>query len=829
MFSRTEMPLKPTLLLLVPLLITGCARNPEQAAWPTCEELSRSAEYLNPPRYEKGAFVAADGHRTFLIGAYGRDDPRFDLYGKRELGELPPNSGLYDPQLHGWIYEQPLNWGSATRLGFNFYSMSLNPKPFYETVGYEARVPEDPDYVATFARELRLPFYADFVAWPWGLGAPGQPDAGRFPDEYLNPHGGHWMPYRIIGPGREIWLSIWRLYAQRLRDAQVPVFMYELFNEPGYNAWTEDHRAEFVQWLQERYGSLEAVNCVWGTNWNSWDEIRDHAAPKTVPPLWLDYDEYLAEKFADLFKVGTDTIREIDPNAVCVIQPRRTAALVPWDAVHYEKILAREEVVLAPTDGGLWTPGAAGSQPVSDWSDTPMAPAPISSDILLAMAGERMLFENEFYLTGQTRRDVRNDWWTRVLLGYDGATLFSWSKRGWSWWDGIDKIKEEAEKHPYSALVPLARRTEALRGILDFTQEIARECLFLFRTRWTKNHRIGFVWSWGNARRLMCDGDLPEKAMRYYAALKYTHWPFEMIPSHLASSEYLSQFKVLFLPCTQYLEQELQKNLENYVQNGGLLVLGEEIPGQTPYGQSNGFGEWIGIQPVPGDSQKSTIRKPGGINGDGVPQTVEGVGVVEPISLTPTLSRGERGLLQEIFPKIGGDTEGVESKSSFHTLIADSLERPVLLERQLGNGRIWYLAADSEGYDLATFLSWILEMAGQNREILIRDESDGNCARNILVSFRRYSDPCQQICVLFRNMDSFPKDLHITLRPGWKKYDINDPLEEIWFRPPQRKVYWERDDALIHGIRLRIEANDFRLLRISEAIEFFALGSESVR
>ena len=150
------MPLKPTLLLLVPLLITGCARNPEQAAWPTCEELSRSAEYLNPPRYEKGAFVAADGHRTFLIGAYGRDDPRFDLYGKRELGELPPNSGLYDPQLHGWIYEQPLNWGSATRLGFNFYSMSLNPKPFYETVGYEARVPEDPDYVATFARELRL-------------------------------------------------------------------------------------------------------------------------------------------------------------------------------------------------------------------------------------------------------------------------------------------------------------------------------------------------------------------------------------------------------------------------------------------------------------------------------------------------------------------------------------------------------------------------------------------------------------------------------------------------------------------------------------------------
>ncbi|HOE12943.1 MAG TPA: beta-galactosidase trimerization domain-containing protein [bacterium] len=820
MFARIGRLSRFRILLSVLLLIAGCARNPEQVTWPTFEELSQSAEYLNPPRYEKNAFVAADGHRTFLIGAYGKDDPRFDLYGKRELGELPPSYGLYDPKLHGWIYEQPLNRESATRLGFNFYSMSLNPRPFYETVNYDARVPEDPDYVATFARELRLPFYVDFVAWPWGLGAPGQPDTGKLPDECRNPHSGHWMAYRIIGPGREIWLSIWRLYAQRLREAGVPVLMYELFNEPGYNAWTEDHRAEFIRWLQERYNSLETVNCVWGTSWNSWEEIRDYPAPKTVPSLWLDYDEYLAEKFADLFKAGIDTIREIDPNAVCVIQPRRTAALVPWDAVHYDKILALEEVVVSPTDGGLWTPGTSGNQPDSRWSNAPMAPAPISSDLLPAMAGDRMLFDNELYLTGQTRRDVRNDWWTRVLMGYDGATLFSWSKRGWSWWDGLEKIKEEAEQHPYSALIPIARRTEALRGILDFAREMPRVRLNVLRKPWVENHNIGFVWSWGNARRLMCDGDLPEQAMRYYATLKYTHWPFEMIPSYPASSEHLSQFKVLFLPGTQYLERELQINLENYVRNGGLLVLGEKIPDRTPYGRLNGFDEWLGIRPGPGDFRRSTIRMPEEIKGDGAPKAIEGVEVVEPISLASTLSQRER----EIDSHHSGKSRNPVSTdrtimSPFHTLIADSLERPVLIERQLGNGRIWYLTANLKGYDLATLLSWILEMAGQNRELLIRDESDGNCARNILVSFRRYNDPSRHICVLLRNMDSYPKDLRITLNPGWKNYRIDDPLERICFDPPPGKLMWEWDDMQTHGIRLRIEGNDFRLLMFSEISE----------
>ena len=465
-----------------------------------------------------------------------------------------------------------------------------------------------------------------------------------------------------------------------------------------------------------------------------------------------------------------------------------------------------------------------------------MAPAPISSDLLLVMTGDRMLFDNELYLTGQTRRDVRNDWWTRVLMGYDGATLFSWSKRGWSWWDGLDKIKEEAEQHPYSALIPLARRTEALRGILDFAQEMPRVRLEVLRKPWGESHNIGFVWSWGNARRLMCDGNLPEQGMRYYAALKYTHWPFEMIPSYLASFEHLSQFKVLFLPGTQYLERELQENLENYVQNGGLLVLGEKIPARTPYGRPNGFDEWIGIQPGPGDFRKSTIRMPEEIKGDGVPQIAEGifsVRKVEPFSLTPPLSQRERG----IDSGHSGESRNPVSTgrtimSPFHTLLGDSLERPVLIERPLGKGRIWYLAADLEGYNLGTVLSWILEMAGQNRELLIRDECDGNCARNILVSFRRYNDPSHHICVLLRNMDSYPKDMRITLNPGWKNYRIDDPLKRICFDPPPGKVMWEWDDAQTQGIRFRIEGNDFRLLMFSEISEGRFLrnspGSESV-
>lgn len=594
------------------------------------------------------------------------------------------------------------------------------------------------------------------------------------------------MPYRMIGPGRQVWLDLWRLYAKRLHEAKVPVLMYELFNEPGYAALTADHRKEFVAWLHERYGSLEAVNETWGSSWTSWDNILDHPSPRTDPALWLDYDEYLAETFSDLFEAGRDAIREIDPKAVCVVQPTRRAALVPFNAVHYSKILDLHEVVVAPTNGGLWTPGQICKKPPRDWIETPLAPAPISSDLLLRMAGERMLFDNELYLTGQTRRATRNDWWTRVLLGYDGATLFQWSKRGWSWWKGEKKLRKEAEDHPYTALLPPARRTEALRGMLDFALEIEQVRDLVLPKPWGPQLRIAILWSWGNARREAWEGNLPEKAMVYYAALRYGHWSFAVLPSGYATIEELSKFRVVILAGTRFLEKETAQNLEVYVRKGGLLLVGEGTASQTPYGPSNGFAKMLGV--TVGARLAVPISRPEQVLGHGLPGELE-------------LREGMRHLHL---------SEGTKP------LLVDSLHRPVVTEHRIGDGRVWYQAASLHGYPLVTLLSWLLEMAGEQKHVAIYEAKNEQCATNVLASVREYGG---HLAILLRNQDEYSKSLRIVVLGRAGDWTVRDPLDEGHLIPPSGGTAWSGEDLQQDGIPLEINPRDFRLLILEQLKE----------
>ena len=765
--------------LLPTILAVSCGERPDSVSWPPYAELPESLQYAFV-QLERGAFVTEDGRRAFLIGVYSQDDPRFDLYGQRALDRLPPDYGLYDPDRHGWIYERPLDADSFRRIGFNLYSITLTPKPFYERIGYEARVPQDPDYVEKLARDIHAPFYVDYVAWPWTLGAPGTADADVLPPDAINPGRNHWVPYRTIGKGREVWLELWRLYAERLRDANVPVMMYELFNEPIYIALTHDHRWEFITWLQERYGTLKKVNETWGSVYGSWREIQDHPSPMSDGALWLDYDEYLADTFAELFKAGQHSVREVDPDAVCVIQPTKRAIYEPPGGVHLSKVSDLEEVIVGPTDGGLWTPGDVPDRPADNLLDCPLAPAPISSDLMFALAGERMLFENELYLTGQTRRSTRNDFWAHVLLGYDGATLFSWSKRGWAWWDGKRRVEEEAEKHPYCALLPPARRTKALRGVLDFALEIEEVRDLVLPKPWEPKPRVAFLWSWGNARRRAYDGEFAEKTMEYYAALRYTHWPMTILPSDAATPRALSEFDVVIAAGMDYLERSVVEPLANYVLRGGLLILGETLPVRTPYGPRNGLDRYFDLRFGEIDKAANSLFLSDEICGPGLPREIN-------------LAHGVRAM---------------DSSPGTDVILRDGEGRPVVVEQTLGSGAVWYQAAEIHGYSLATLLSWLLERAGVNKPVSVYAR-DGEYATNILLSSRYYEN---HIALLFLNKNRFPARLRISAAASLSSWSVSDPLDTGEILSPSGDPLWSHTELLKPGIPLDLDSEDFRLI-----------------
>lgn len=714
-----------------------------EVEWPAYAELSENLRGKgNLPRVQDGAWVDERGQRVFVLAPYCREDRRLDLWGTTDESREKrlPHHGLFDPDRHGWIYEDLFTRESFRRLGFNVYSATMPPQVFWETVDYAGgRDGQDPERLAAAHQRIGAPFFVDTVCWPWTLGAPaGDPGQSSLSPETLTEGRNHWVPYRISGSGREIWLKIWRLYAERYRDAGAPVAGFELFNEPAYLGRSAGHRAEFARWLERRYGALAELNRVWGTDLADWTEAADISEDEGLREIegrFFDYDDYLSELFVDLVRAGVAEVNRILPGTPTGVQTMGGYVLSPREAVFTHRFIRHQTLALTPTGGGRWTPGASASRPPANRRASPLASAPLENDLLMALADDKMIFDNETYLEGQSRRETRNRLWSHVLCGVDGLTIFSWNKRGWAWWGDRQDVQTEADKYPYSALNPIARRTDALRGILDFAEEIQALAGEILPKGWGPAPSIGVLYSWPQARRAVLDATTPDKTAAYYAALKYGHANLRVVPSDRAMEPGgLAGLKVLVLGGVRYLEPELVPVLDSFVRNGGVLVFGEAAPSRDIHGRS------LPELPMAGEFGEADLEP-------------SRYGDLE-------LRRGVRALA---------------AGSDARTLRRDSADRPVLARRDYGRGRIYMQAADVVGYPLLELLEEIFQDIRPEPDwrlaAEVRLEGQDEPAPNVLISRRSYAD---RHVLLLQNRDGYAKQLQLRL-PGvdaeWQPHD----------------------------------------------------------
>jgi len=266
---------------------------------------------------------------------------------------------------------------------------------------------DDGFLASTLAKRVTLPYHVDLVSWPYTMGQPGlNIDDTRLTASAATVGRNHWTQYRIIGPGRQAWMDMWMLNARCYRDAGANVITFELMNEPSYMGESEDHYAEFERRLQDRYDTVAEVNRTWGTDFPT---LREASVYKfrydKMPPAGqrLDYDEYLSERFTEMIADGVQAVSKILPDALVGVQPMGGYLRTLHNAVWKHRIARHETVVLTPTGGGRWTRGFGATQPTDTLLAHPMADAPIENDLLLAVAGEKMIVDNETYLRGQSQ------------------------------------------------------------------------------------------------------------------------------------------------------------------------------------------------------------------------------------------------------------------------------------------------------------------------------------------------------------------------------------------------------------------------------------------
>jgi hypothetical protein len=372
-----------------------------------------------------------------------------------------------------------------------------------------------------------------------------------------------------------------------------------------------------------------------------------------------------------------------------------------------------------------------------------------------------------------------------VLTGLDGAAWFSWSKRGWAWREGKERVLSEADQFPYSNLIPFARRADAIRGVLEFAGEMESVREFVLPKPWGPEPGVALLYSWDNARRRNWEPGTRDRTGKYHAAMRYLHWNMEALPSHMATAERLARYDFVVAGGIDHVEPELIEALQAYAAGGGTLLVGDGLMDRDVYGRPLSSSALLGVRPtaVP-PTHPDPFRVVGLPDDDLLPGDIVHTAGVRGVALAP----------------------------GAQVVLADSGGQPVLTRSSNGGGDVYFLAADLRGYPLAKILNFVRAASGSSPSLSIRDAGTGQLAPNVLVSRRSYA---AHHALLMQNADPFSKTILIRLRALSGRWYVAAPLEGRAFDGPGGRRDWSGADIANVGVRTEIDASGFALLLIS--------------
>jgi hypothetical protein len=722
--------------------------EPGAASFPALVELPaalRAPAGISPA--VRGSAVLLDGRRRFLLGAQLNYDMRLDLWGYsvRPPSESGATWAGYPPEL-AWIYETIPNRAQLTRVGFNAWSVFAPPEPFlraYVPLPLPKRELFEPERLKALAAGIGLPAIVDLSAFPWTIGQIRS--SGDLPPGALapnRPREPHFMPLSLMPAGRRLYLEYFERVARFLKDVPVPAFQFELFNEPDYPAGSALHREDFARFLRENFPDEDTFlrRCPRArAEPNAAGDIYTRAA--ALPPdhnLFLRHahGRYLSELFTRLVADGMETVRRAygRPDVLFSVQVNRWHAVEGSPLLDPEALCRMLPIVAAPTDGGIWTFGSGADARPAHVIDSPLAPAPITADLLCSLAaGAKPIFDQEMSAPGSAEA-LRAALWTRVLVGFDGVWLFSWSKQAWRW-NTAEEGKRVVASAPHLLLNPYAHPPSELAAVAAFRRELAPHEELLLPKPFGVAPQVAFLHGFANEAAhsvIPTDRDLGRTT---YAALRYSHVPFAVVTERQLRSDTARPRKALVVSGLTVLERETIPCLRSFVEGGGTLLLVNAPLALDQFGEPLGA-DWLtdAVSAEP-DRHRVTID---GLAGAGLPGTVEGVG------FRRIACPGDEAFLRA--------TDGSVR----------------VMKRPLSAGRVYVVCFEAKGYALLRVLLAILRREGIEAPWRLAFADSGDHAVNCLVSVR---DRGPRKVVMLANQDLYEKRLRFSwpgLRGTWQ-------------------------------------------------------------
>ncbi|HEX2996722.1 MAG TPA: beta-galactosidase, partial [Anaerolineales bacterium] len=317
--------------------------------------------------------------------------------------------------------------------------------------------------------------------------------------------------------------------------------------------------AAFREWLKNRYGSLDALNRLWGTAfwsqaYGDWEEIQPpRKAPTYVNPTQqLDWARFTSDSWLACFEEQKAILREWTPNI-----PVTTNFMGFHKPIDYWKFAASEDVV------------SQDSYP--DTSDLEwMVHAGMICDLIRSVGERRpwVLMEQATALVNWRERNatkrpgvMRLGSYQAIGRGADGIMFFQWraSKAG-------------AEKF-HSGMVPhIGTDSRTWREVKELGNELPKlDAVLSSRVQ----AEVAILFDWDSWWALELDSK-PSNDLKLYPQIYSYYKPLfdrniTVDFAHPASD--LSRYKLVLAPNLYLVDDQAAANINRYVENGGSLVM----------------------------------------------------------------------------------------------------------------------------------------------------------------------------------------------------------------------------------------------------------------
>lgn len=459
------------------------------------------------------------------------------------------------------------------------------------------------------------------------------------------------------------------------------VAMWHVHNEygaPVLECHGEFSTIAFRRWLLDRYGSLDAINAAWGTDfwgqrYGDLDEIRTPAAAASVlnPSQRLDFARFSDHAVRQCFILERDLIRQHSPGLP--ITTNFMASSCP--GINYWAWA--QEVDLVANDHYLTAERPDSHVMLAMDADLTRSLAQGNPWILMEHSTSAVNWQPR-NLAKQPGEMARNSL-THLARGADALLFFQWraSRKGAEKFHSAMLPHGGATTRTWREVIDLGRTLEALGEVRG--SRVSADVAILWD--WESNWAQDLDW------RPSVDLGHRERTEAFYRRL----WQDKVTVDFAHPAADLSQYKLVIAPQLYLLDQPAADNLHEYVAAGGHLLVSyfsgivDENDGIHPDGLIGPLGDVLGLTV----EEFAPLRAGHSLSVEGLDARLSGdvwsEQVIPTSDETEVLGRFVDG------PVAGG---------------------PALTRRRHENGSAWYIATRLTPDSLATVMTAVYADAG---------------------------------------------------------------------------------------------------------------------